>query len=144
MTHFRTLKKRYLCFFPQPFWRMTMTVYYGNYEPKSSLVDAEWERWKAEERKQDVRDNAFNNYFLFWRKFAYLDRNQKRGEQEIAEIMAAVMADLHGQQSASKFGIALFRWYCVPDSEEAKAMVYAFLEEGIKKEIRKQWEQEHA
>jgi len=123
---------------------MTMTVYYGNYEPESSLVNAERERWKAEERKQDVRDNDFNNYFLFWRKFAYLDRNQKRGEQEIVEIMTAVMADLHGQQSASKFGIALFRWYCVPDSEEAKAMVYAFLEEGIKKEIRKQWEQEHA
>lgn len=120
-----------------------MTVYYGNYEPKSSLVDAEWERWKAEERKQDVRDNAFNNYFLFWQKFAYLDWKQVRNAQEIGEIMTAVLSDLHSRESASAFDIALFRWYCSPDNQEVKKSIYNLLEEGIKKELRKKWEKEN-
>lgn len=101
-------------------------------------------RW--EEHKPEVInvDLSFNCYF--WRKFAYLDYKKERTPHEVDEIMDAVMADLHGtaEQGASEFDIALFRWCFAPYSKEIRDLLDNLLKEGIRKELRKRWEQEHA
>ena len=83
--------------------------------------------------------------FSFWRQFAYLD-HKERTPQEIAEIMNAVMADLQGtvEQEATEFNIALFRWCFAPHSQEIRELLNSLMEQGIKKELRKRLEQEHA
>ena len=87
-------------------------------------------------------DSAVN--FSFWKRFAYLDYKKERTQQEIAEIMDAVMADLHGtvEQGASEFDEALFRWCFAPHSQEIRDLLNSLIKQGIKKELSKRLEQE--
>ena len=84
--------------------------------------------------------------FSFWQRFAYLDYKKERTQEEITQIMEAVMADLQGtvESEATEFNIALFRWCFAPHSQEIRDLLNSLIKQGIQKELRKRWEKECA
>jgi hypothetical protein len=108
-----------------------------------SLYDFERDRWEEQEIRRDARDAAFDDHYELWRRFAYCDREKKKGIEEIADVMDTALNNLYcNDQDCAKFEFALFVWYCSDSEPDARNAMNELLDKYIRAVIRKEWERE--
>jgi hypothetical protein len=108
-----------------------------------SLYDSERDRWEEQEIRRDARDAAFDDHFDLWRRFAYCDREKKKGIEEIADVMDTALNNLYcNDKDCAKFEFALFVWYCSDSNPDARNVMNELLDKHIRAVIRKEWGRE--